>query len=94
MASTNIFKDGWLVLNITLKADHHFTRWCVSASNVAQESLFTKPHRNGESMRSLLFCLTADLLERLERLRGSEKTVGEVGTTLLSWVSEKTERDG
>lgn len=37
----------------------------------------------------MLFCLMADLLERLERLRGSEKTVGEVGTTLLGWVSEK-----
>ena len=28
-----------------------------------------------------------DLLGRLERLRGSEKTVGEVGPTLMSWVS-------
>ncbi|XP_072305944.1 rho guanine nucleotide exchange factor (GEF) 3, like isoform X2 [Eucyclogobius newberryi] len=26
-----------------------------------------------------------DLLERLERLRGSEKTVGEIGPTLLNW---------
>lgn len=40
------------------------------------------------------FVLTADLLERLERLRGSEKTVGEVAPTLQDWVSEKTERDG
>lgn len=29
----------------------------------------------------------ADFLARLEGLRGSEKTVGEVGPTLLDWVS-------
>lgn len=29
----------------------------------------------------------SDLLSRLERLRGSEKTVGEVGPTLITWVS-------
>lgn len=29
----------------------------------------------------------SDLLSRLERLRGSEKTVGEVGPTLINWVS-------
>lgn len=29
----------------------------------------------------------SDLLSRLERLRGSEKTVGEVGPTLMNWVS-------
>lgn len=28
----------------------------------------------------------SDLLSRLERLRGSEKTVGEVGPTLINWV--------
>lgn len=40
------------------------------------------------------FCfITADLLERLEGLRGSEKTVGEVAPTLQDWVSEKTERE-
>lgn len=32
-------------------------------------------------------CFIPDLLARLERLRGSEKTVGEVGPTLLNWVS-------
>ncbi|XP_071755039.1 rho guanine nucleotide exchange factor (GEF) 3, like [Centroberyx gerrardi] len=32
-----------------------------------------------------LIPLHEDLLSRLERLRGSEKTVGEVGPTLLSW---------
>lgn len=33
------------------------------------------------------FCFIPDLLARLERLRGSEKTVGEVGPTLINWVS-------
>lgn len=33
------------------------------------------------------FCFMSDLLCRLERLRGSEKTVGEVGPTLVNWVS-------
>lgn len=33
------------------------------------------------------FCFMSDLLSRLERLRGSEKTVGEVGPTLINWVS-------
>ncbi|XP_013873197.1 rho guanine nucleotide exchange factor (GEF) 3, like isoform X3 [Austrofundulus limnaeus] len=32
-----------------------------------------------------LIPLHEDLLDRLERLRGSEKTVGEVGPTLLDW---------
>ncbi|XP_029975313.1 rho guanine nucleotide exchange factor (GEF) 3, like isoform X2 [Salarias fasciatus] len=32
-----------------------------------------------------LIPLHQDLLSRLERLRGSEKTVGEVGTTLMDW---------
>ncbi|CAN9516051.1 unnamed protein product [Ophioblennius macclurei] len=32
-----------------------------------------------------LIPLHQDLLSRLERLRGSEKTVGEVGTTLMNW---------
>lgn len=32
-----------------------------------------------------------DLLGRLERLRGSEKTVGEVGPTLMNWVSVSME---
>ncbi|KAG7520650.1 rho guanine nucleotide exchange factor 3-like isoform X1 [Solea senegalensis] len=32
-----------------------------------------------------LIPLHEDLLSRLERLRGSEKTVGEVGNTLLNW---------
>ncbi|KAF6719672.1 Rho guanine nucleotide exchange factor 3 [Oryzias melastigma] len=32
-----------------------------------------------------LIPLHTDLLSRLERLRGSEKTVGEVGPTLLNW---------
>ncbi|XP_037540035.1 rho guanine nucleotide exchange factor (GEF) 3, like isoform X1 [Nematolebias whitei] len=32
-----------------------------------------------------LIPLHEDLLDRLERLRGSEKTVGEVGPTLLNW---------
>lgn len=33
------------------------------------------------------FCFMSDLFSRLERLRGSEKTVGEVGPTLMNWVS-------
>lgn len=33
----------------------------------------------------------SDLLSRLERLKGSEKTVGEVGPTLMNWVSVSME---
>lgn len=39
------------------------------------------------SIMSMHFYFIPDLLARLERLRGSEKTVGEVGPTLLNWVS-------
>lgn len=39
----------------------------------------------------MFFGVTPDLLDRLERLRGSEKTVGEVGPTLMNWVSVSME---
>lgn len=37
------------------------------------------------------FFFMPDLLARLERLRGSEKTVGEIGPTLMNWVSVSIE---
>lgn len=42
-------------------------------------------------MYCVFFIYVSDLLSRLERLKGIEKTVGEVGPTLMNWVSVSTE---
>lgn len=43
--------------------------------------------RSAQLEYPVFFEFISDLLTRLERLRGSEKTVGEVGPTLMNWVS-------
>lgn len=40
---------------------------------------------------SAIFLVVSDLLARLESLRGAEKTVQEVGPTMMDWVSVKKE---
>lgn len=78
------FIDLWLHV-ITewefAECDVHLSLSC-SNPGIQSEKIYTT-----STVRVFYLYFIPDLLYRLERLRGLEKTVGEVGPTLMNWVS-------